>query len=283
MCWITQRGIDGIGHQLFGTLTLMSLNNVTLDNQHIQYDACTKRKYTFAHVSNKTQYNQLENYYKSSLKLFCDKTPVPSEPKKTVHLPKSIYNVNWMSVPCKKNILYSIDQVYFENVALLMEKNKKVFEEVFTTNLSYPSHFSKKLKNVVVHVRLGDASNRGENYKINKITHDVIEKIKRIEKNVKIWVHTDEPQNSFFTKTNKNYNVCDGKNCGNTVLDALRDMIYSDVLVISDSSFSRFAAWINKKSKLLIGPKNIFPAYRKNPIQCMPAKMIEPYYFINNY
>ena len=286
-CWLSQWGADGVGHQLFGMLTLLALDNVSMAGQRLRYacSASNVRRH-FAHLTHRTS-GPVQDYVQGSLNRFCSKhapTPKSDIHGKIVRLPKEKYNRGWQPLPCSNGTVYVLDQALYSTLAVGLSTVRDELRRAFLPGLgSAPPRFAapsgdpRSVRHAVIHVRLGDATNRGQNPHAHQLLAQLIQKLWQLadrQRNVlRIWIHTDSPHAREVREATEhgNVTVCDGKVCGASVLDALRDMAYADWLVTADSALSWFAAWINARASLIAAPSTTWhPAFATANRTCLP-------------
>lgn len=288
-CWLTQWGVDGFGHQLFGTLTLLSLDGLSLHGQGLRYDACVNRSEQFEHLR-PHEALPVRAYLQDALGRACAaRRPAPPSLPQRERLSKRVYNTGWHPLPCAIDTLYLLDQVCEADPAARLASVRQELQQMFLPALGPPpSHFAgpprlgasdaiRKTLDAVIHVRGGDAAMRGANPTAREQLPRIVDALERRARHsqhgLRVWLHTDSPKLPAVRElaTAGRVQLCNGTLCGATVLDALRDMVWADWLVLTESALSWAAAWLNERATLVISPTMTWqPAYARRPVPVLP-------------
>lgn len=292
-CWISQWSTDGLGHQLFGMLTLMALDNASIGGQRVRYDACTERERHFEHLGRQAIAERVQAYVRTSMKRFCQSRDPEAQSKKRalfVAIPRQETNRGWDSLPCNNDTVYGIDTGLYDGLVSRLTASRLRLQRTFLPGLGRPPpRFSSSLLNqsatpsrdvrhAVIHVRMGDSKMRGKNPEarqlLRAVVHRLQQRARRQRVDLEMWLHTDERNDAALREmaNRENVHICDGTSCGGSVLDALRDMAHADWLITADSAFSRLAAWINARASLIVAPRTYCsPLFSTKNHTCVPA------------
>jgi hypothetical protein len=267
-------------------LTLMALDNLTMAGQRLRYRACDNRTRHFAHLPEfGAEHAQVQEYVQTSLRRFCNSHTHPPISTNFVKMSKEIYDRGWEPLPCRSDETYQLDHFLDSGLASRLGEARDVLRRTFLAGLRIPDRFaeeaasgSSRVRHAVIHVRMGDASMRGLNPEARQLLDGLMaglwQRARREDALLRIWLHTDD-QNDPDLRTvaaRGNVHICNGTLCGDSVVHALRDMAYADWLVIADSSFSRFAAWINERAELIVAPRTTCATrHALDDSPCMPG------------
>lgn len=230
---VYQSGRDGFGHQLEGTLRLMSLHL----NNKIYYNFNYEKKYSFQH--NNVCKELLINYLKQSNRLL-----------------KNTYETNTEVVIDSK--ITGLDGIgsgkflpdYFEKTNGDLSKNLKELRDIFVEKNTYLPEpiYNKKNYNICIHVRLGDAVTTKR--KLDKRIGKSIDIFRLKYPDAFIHIFSDEPDKIKYTPDDKKI-LYDKKT---DVLKIMSSFIHCDILVMSYSSLSIVAHLLGKKSQIVYKP-----------------------------
>ena len=145
-------------------------------------------------------------------------------------------------------------------------------------------HVAEKIKSqqsVSIHVRRGDYISIAENQTIYSICDEqyyltAMNRMADINKDSVFYVFSDEPE-WFKTKVHSKYNVqYVMHNVGKNSYQDLYLMSLCKHNIIANSSFSWWAAWLNKNiEKMVIAPKNWFKNRSKDTSDLIPKAWIQ--------
>jgi len=260
---ICQYGIDGFGHQLEGTLRLISLSL----NNKADYQYNYNKEYIFEH--NNFKKDNLINYFKESLKIISNKIN-----KKYINNHDISFNIilneqrtfneiKQNDITYENNI-YCYDGVsskILNNLPLNFEelndfeKNLHILREAFVEKNIYlpPKSYNNSKINVCCHIRLGDAV--GQRILDTNNIIKIIKKFQEFEKYY-IIIHSDGDVSSLQS----NNTIIHDKN--RDVLQILSDFIHSDILIMNYSSLSISAHILGKNTQNVICPTNAGPTFK---------------------
>lgn len=153
------------------------------------------------------------------------------------------------------------------------EKNQKILEKITQTN------------SVSIHVRRGDYYNNESAFKIHgnittkKYYENALEFIKEKVKNPVFFVFSDEfewvKKNLYFFSNYGEVHIIDWNKGFDSYID-LQLMSNCKHNIIANSSFSWWAAWLNKnKNKIVISPKKWVNNINENKIDIIPNNWIK--------
>lgn len=256
---IIQHGSDGLGHQLHGLFSCLILHNV--GNYRFSGYDFIKKPFQFEHLSqNEEQLCKL--YLIEIVELFIAKyiNVIPKKFKKYIHS-HEVYKIP--DDPDEK-ILYGLDNAYyFDRIPLTSDqkivhsKNIRDMAPLFI-NKYLPSDRLPE-KNIVIHVRLGDALTSGRGESINNY-NNMLMKLLDILINKYIdyeyYFHTDgsidfildklKGKNVKYTLSNKN----------TPILNVISDLIYSKILICGNSALSKVCSFLGNKELIIINDDN---------------------------
>jgi len=254
---ICQHGTDGFGHQLEGMLRLISLSL----NNKAEYIYNLKNNFTFEHSN--FDLNNINLYLVNALHTLSNNSP-NNEFKNGC---KIIYNETRSFKEIIENDINYLNSIYcydgvgfgqylpnnFENIedmqkSLSILRNAFVLKNPFLPNPTY----DKKYKNIVCHIRLGDAV--GQRLLNND---EIINLIKDFQKNSEnfITIHSDGDIKFLESSNTK---ICD-KNTD--VLQILSDFVNADILVINYSSLSIAGHLLADNNQTVICPNIAGPTF----------------------
>jgi hypothetical protein len=281
---IIQLGSDGFGHQLEGTLRLLSVSINKKANYQLNYD----KNYSFEHTN--FNISILKNYFSDALQNLSRDTNWSEDQSRNYTL--KCVNQPWGKPfdEILKNDLNYNDYIYaydgldfgppnFEKIELVadLEKSLPILRNAFVLkNTILPkATFDDKRINVCFHIRMGDAV--GTRILENDKLINIVDYFQKNEK-YRVTIHTDGDINNF----KKDNAIIWGKETD--VLQVLSDFIYADILVINYSSLSISAHFLADTNQLVICPKNADVQDRvlKKCINCDDF-LSNPDYYLTNY
>ena len=231
---ICQHGTDGFGHQLEGMLRLISLSL----NGKADYIYDLKKQFTFQHFN--FDINLLNSYLLKALEILSGNAI-----KTLTHEHNVIYNEQRTFEEIIKNDNNNLNNVYcydgvgsgaglpsnFESMGD-MQKSLPILRNAFVLENHFllpPTYANNGHKNVVCHIRLGDAV--GTRVLDNNAIFDFIRKMQNDSGNC-ITIHSDGDVDCLKSD---NTTLCDKHT---DVLQILSDFINADVLVMNYSGLS---------------------------------------------
>jgi hypothetical protein len=259
---ICQHGTDGFGHQLEGTLRLLSLSI----NNKADYQYNFEKKYTFEHKN--FEIDKLTHYLREALKIISNKTTnseLNAEQKFNIILKEQrSFNEILKNDKNVENTIYCYDGVSSNNQNVLpsnfetnieIEKSLPKLREAFVEKNIYlpPKSYDNKLINVCCHIRLGDAV--GQRILENEKIFTVIKEFQKYNK-YRITIHTDGDVKHLECE---NTIICDSNT---DVLQVLSDFIHADILIINYSSLSIAAHLLASNKQNVICPTNAGPTFK---------------------
>ena len=264
---IKTEGQDGFGHQLHGLFTTLILHGV--NNYYFDGNQYNSNNFKFEHID-ENQSNNIKDYLVESIQQFIDEYQL--QPK---IYNKYIRSVEIYKIPENSEIdtIYIIDNVFdltrIPGITQLQLKqchdNINLMKRFFINKYLPPKRLCDK--NIVIHVRGGDALNhlgtliRDNNYKLCML----LEKLNFKYPDHTYYIHSDDNVDFITQKLEslgKNYTVYD-KNTH--VLQVLSDFLYSSIFVGGVSSLS-YVSQILGNQELIISPDNFNCVDIKNTI-----------------
>ena len=240
---IFQHGTDGFGHQLYGLFSLLILHGVK--DYYFEPYIFINKSFNFDHISEEEK-KICKNYMIKIVTDFINKNNL-----QPISYPKIVYTKNIPQIA--DHVLYSFDNAYLSNIGLNEIENQLRLENIndvkkYFMNSNIENVFNSE-KNIVIHVRCGDALYRYKNKKeYDSTILKIIEKLQLLYPLYKIHIHSDGEainlQDTIF------YNK------KTPILDVFSNFIYSDIIVISHSALSMVASFMGEK-ELVIVPDNL--------------------------
>lgn len=226
-CNVIQHGTDGFGHQFYGLVTTMMMDNYYFDSNFF-----CRKPFSFEHgidqkLAAEFLVRGVKSYYPHQISYNYKKVEKIQVPKHT-----------------DPNILYAVDNFYYEPYRDCLKD--------ITENFMLPHRHN--FKTIVLHVRLGDALNfEVRSKKILKYCEDVeviLKKVVEERSDYKIIVHTDS--DDFTLKEHE----CIYFRKDTPILDVLADFINADVFVCGQSSLS-FVSTLYDTHELTLVPDDV--------------------------
>ena len=265
---ICQHGKDGFGHQLEGTLRLISLSL----NGKADYQYNYQKQYTFEHTNFNKQ--KLVQYFKKANQILCNILGIhTSQNYKTIKVEKRTFDEIIQMDKMYEMNLYLYDGVAgsnkfppnFEDIDKV-QKSLPLLKKAFVKKndiLPKPS-FDDKYINVCCHIRKGDAV--GQRILDN---HNLIKVIKYYQKQnnrYRVIIHTDGNINHLKFANTVIYGA------ETDVLHVLSDFVRADILIINFSSLSIAAHLLAKKKQTVICPSIASPTFKPRILpKCIPC------------
>jgi len=262
MIKICQSGRDGFGHQLEGTLRLISLSL----NGKADYQYFYNKNYTFEHTNFNIQ--KLKQYFLQANSILSNCLNFKNNNNnnnyhKIIHKETRTFQKIIESDINYSNHLYLYDGVpgnknlspNFEHINDLQKSLRLLRKAFIKKNTILPNaSFDKQMKNVCCHLRLGDAVGHR-----NLDTNNLIKVIKYYQsKNneYRVIIHTDGDVGYLANKNT----IIHGRNTD--VLQVLSDFARADILVMNYSSLSIAAHLLGKNNQIVICPSNAGPTFK---------------------
>jgi len=253
---ICQYGSDGFGHQLEGTLRLISL---ALNNKaHYIYNF--RKTYNFEHSNFDIKelniylckameilYNEIDNPVYKIDKIIYNETRIFEKIKKDENYPNNLYCYD--GVGCGNGLPNNFE--YADDIKKSLPKLRNAF--VLNNSFLPKPSYDITRNNIVCHIRLGDAilTNR-------TLDNDAIFKFikkKQLENENDIIIHSDGDVS--FLKSN-NTIIYDKKT---NVLQILSDFIHAKTLVINYSGLSMSAHLLASDEQIVLCPNKAGPTF----------------------
>lgn len=252
---IIQRGSgEGTGHQLLGMMTCLALHGVK--NYYFDGNAFKENYFHFEHLT-KQEIFSVKKYFIEIAEGFIEFHHQLVKKYTNIVHSHEIYNIpeNY-----NNDTLYSLNNCYYfskipinkteyTNLLLNIQKNKQFF-----INKQLPQ---KRIceKNVVIHLRQGDALRTSRNDSICKYNEQIQQKLQKIidkYENHEWYIHTDgDPAflTDILNKQKIQYRVY---NKSENVLNVLSDFIHSKILICGHSSLSVVSSFLGNHEFVLI-------------------------------
>lgn len=249
---ITQFGTDGFGHQLHGLFTCLILHGIR--DYYFDGYMYINHDFSFEHINNDDTI-VVKEYLIACIKQFIKEynlTPITYN--------NYIFSHEQYYIPQNSNsdTLYGLDNVYyFDRISppLNNEEQQKHADNINTMKKYFINDCLPKNRlvddNIVIHIRLGDATDRFNN---QKYIYQILELIDLL--NIKYphhnyYIHTDGNVNFIEEKLNKlniNY-ILFNKNTH--ILEVLSDFIHAKIFICGASSLSQVAGFFGKKELII--------------------------------
>ena len=249
---IIQHGTDGFGHQLEGLFTCLILHNVK--NYYFDGIEFMKKQFSFEHVD-ENQMIILKDYLIEVISQFINEYDITKKIYKDCVRSHELWKIpsNYHD-----DTLYSLDNVFFYKKFFLDNKdiqkinqNMNKMKDYFINSKLAPNRLDEK--SIVIHIRLGDATNRtGSNEYLKKII-GLIDILKIKYKDYKYYIHSDGYPKDIIDKINSNYIFY---NRDTPVLTVLSDLIHSNILICGNSSLSMVCSYLGNKELIIIPDNN---------------------------
>lgn len=254
---IMQYGEDGFGHQLEGTLRLMSMSL----NNKATYFYRLGLQYKFEH-SNFDQTKLERFFHRAREVLFRYNNSIPESFKPVDVILRETRSFQHIADEDKQyeNYIYLYDGVGCgqklpanfempEEIAKSLPLLRKAFveENPILPPPSYGNH-NNGCKTVCCHIRLGDAVGTRK-LETDKL-YEMIRKFQSITTPIQIVVHSDGYVGHLRSQNTK---ICDSRT---DVLQVLSDFIHADILIMNYSSLSIASHLLAKPSQIVVCPDN---------------------------
>jgi len=247
---IFQGGTDGFGHQLEGTLHLISLSL----NNKAYYDYRYPKQYSFEHRNFK--HETLINYLSMALDILAPKDAVLLPFDRVIFGEGRCFHDIVKDDEDYENTIYLYDGVYgaYSEPMREMEKSLPALRNAFVYQNTYlPSFlYDDSFVNVCCHIRLGDAIGRPFDY---ENLFAVVRKFQTKNDRYRVIVHSDGDVSHL---TAPNTFLC---GADTDVLQVFGDFVHSDVLIITYSSLSLAAHLLGDDKQMVIVPDRAGPTF----------------------
>ena len=247
--YISQKGVDGFGHQLLGIMSLISLTSDNIVYVPYLHDG------KFEHVG-PVEKDELKKYLIKFYDILGYKYPHDFSrypPKRIMSRNLNNYNFEKMKNEDWKNHTH-----VFDNAWTTKDIGKKMYNYNFynalNNELLLDNNFDSEYTNIVIHLRGGDGDTRhfGTRQNMDKLKK-VIGKLKNDYSNYYFHFHTNNDNVSDNILKNIDRYKVYGKST--KVLFSFSQMLSADILIVGDSSFSIAASLVNK-GKIIV-PVNL--------------------------
>jgi len=258
MVYIIQHGSDGLGHQLHGLFSCLILHNV--GNYRFSGYDFIKKPFKFQHLS-PIEEKQSKLYLSEVVQLFIQKYNITNRKFNGYIHSHEVYKIPEKS---DENMLYGLDNAYYFDRINLTRLEKELHSEnicnmaPFFINKYLPSNRLSE-KNIVVHVRLGDALTTGRGESINnynKALMNLIDILINKYIDYEYYFHTDGNIDFILNKL-KGKNVKYTLSEKNTpILNVISDLIHSNILICGNSGLSKVCSFLGNKELVVINDDN---------------------------
>jgi hypothetical protein len=270
---IFQGGTDGFGHQLEGTIRLLSLSI----HKKADYQYNYKKNYSFEHSN--LDIDLLTNYINEALSIIKKKTDSDDSSSNISEYTQLCNDYRSFEEIMTNDHDYTKNLYFFDGVGCgrSLPNNFEPIEEVetalpiirdaFVHNNKYLPHPSYKNQfiNVCCHIRLGDAV--GQRPLDNEKIYNVIRYFQKWNYKYYLTIHSDgdishldHPNTYLKEKTTD-------------VLQILSDFIYADILIINYSALSISAHLLADKKQIVIRPDNVGVTFNDRVLKkCISCK-----------
>lgn len=251
---IIQHGVDGMGHQLHGLLSCLALHNVK--SYYFDGHMFINKPFRFDHIKGEEAIS-VKNYLieigKSFIKHYNQSA---KRYKKHIHS-HEVYNI---PKDYDTDTIYSLDNCYYfdripidnsENAEYRM--NIQVVKQFFKNYKLPPNRLDTK--NIVIHLRQGDAMTTGRGSVINKHNQHLMKIMPKLAEKYSdytFYIHTDG--NATFLLdilyAKKVKCIIFGKD--EHILNVLSDFIHSDVFITGHSGLSTVCTFLGRHTLTII-------------------------------
>jgi hypothetical protein len=255
---IIQHGSDGLGHQLHGLFSCLILHNV--GNYRFSGYDFIKKPFKFQHLT-PIEEQQCKLYLSEVVKLFIQKYDINDRKFNGYIHSHEVYNIPEKS---DENILYGLDNAYYFDKINLSSIEKAIHNKNICDMA--PLFINKYLpssrlpdKNIVIHIRMGDALTTGRGESINNYNNMLMKLIDiLINKYIdyEYYFHTDGNIEFILDKLkdkNVKYNLSE-KNT--PILNVISDLIHSKILICGNSGLSKVCSFLGNKELVVINDDN---------------------------
>ena len=249
-----QKGVDGVGRQLYGLFSLLILHGVG----EYAFDAYSffDRPFRFQHLD-EAQSAQCKEYMIEIVKQFArDKNPVRRTYAKTQHP----HELEYIRNP-SEDILYTADNAFhFERFKMTPEQitlhraNIELMRHYFINKKLPPNRLPEKC--IVMHIRLGDAMLAGRGTSINNYNAKILLLIDRLKIQYPehhYMVHSDGDVTDIIERIGTSYTLCEK---ATHILQVLSDFIHSRIFICGNSTLSKVCTFMGDKELTIIHDDN---------------------------
>lgn len=247
---IYQDGTDGFGHQLEGFFTCLILHGVK--NYYFDGIEYIHKNFSFEHIKQDEEIIMKE-YLIEVAKQFIKDFNLSRINYKNIIRSHEVYNIpeNY-----EGDVLYSLDNIFFfrkifKEINVIQKIHENIFRmKSYFINDKLPANTLIQ-KNIVIHIRLGDAMTSGRDNSIcnynNKIL-DLIDIFKLKYPDYTYYIHSDGFPTNIIDKIKINY-ILFNKNT--PLIEVLSDMIHANILVCGNSSLSKVCSYFGEKQLVI--------------------------------
>jgi hypothetical protein len=251
---IMQHGVDGTGHQLYGLLSCLALHNVA--NYYFDGYAFINKNFSFGHINGENSINVKEYFIEIGKEFIKVNNQVKRNYKKIIHS----HEVSKIPNNYTSDTLYSLDNCYyFDKIPINKSQYKEYITNIYKikslfTNEKLPQNRLSK-KNVVIHLRQGDAITTGRGKSINNYNKKIVDILPKIINNFKdyiFYIHTDGNADfvtNILLKHNIKYVVYSKSE---NILNVLSDFIYSNVFLAGISGLSAVCTFLGNHKLTIV-------------------------------
>ena len=253
---ISQYGIDGMGHQLYGLLSCLILHNI--GDYYFDGHSYINSNFKFQHLPPHI-INDVKAYMIEIVKNFINKH---NQQKKIYNNKIHAHEINNIPVNYSSDTLYTLDNAFLfhkipmNNDERIKHKNNiEKYKELFINSKLPKNRLCEK--NIVIHLRQGDAMySPARREQINIYNKKLIELINIFAKKYNdytYYIHTDGDP-TFITNILNNNNIPYKLFFKDEhVLNVLSDLIYSKILICGCSGLSLVCTFLGEH-ELIIKP-----------------------------
>lgn len=255
LCHIFQDGRDGFGHQLEGFFNCLIIHGI--NNNYFDGVAFKEKNFEFEHV-NENQSKLLKEYLIEIINQFINHYKQEKIIYKTI-----LRSHEYINIPknYESDILYSLDNIFsFKKIFTDKDSIEKIKENIdilklIVINDKLPLNRLDK-KNIVIHIRLGDALTTGRGNSIFEYNFKILKLIDILKKKYPehtYYIHSDGNPDEIINKIGSNYFFY---NKDTPVLEVLSDFIYSSIFICGNSSLSVVSSFFGNKELIIVNDDN---------------------------
>jgi hypothetical protein len=262
---IIQDGSDGFGHQLHGLFTTLIFHDVSDGHYYFNGFSFIEKEFRFEHVTVE-EAAQLASYLKRCLEIFVrdfnlNKAPIPFTSIIRSH---EIWKIPAIT---DEKTLYSLDNVFscnhlFPQLCTALQGNIDRMKHYFINDMLPAKRLTEK--NIVLHVRMGDALTAGRGHSIYQYNAQIIKLIPLLKSQYPehwFYVHSDGEVPTILAAIGPSYTFF-GKHT--PVLDMLSDAIHAKIFIEGNSSLSKAASFLGNKQVIITHDDNIYSRPNEN-------------------
>jgi hypothetical protein len=251
---IIQHGTDGMGHQLHGLLSCLALHNV--GNYYFDGHSFVNKKFAFDHL-NQENSEAVKEYLIEIGNNFIKVNNQEKRKYKGVIYAHEVYKIPQQY---SADTLYLLDNSYYFNKIPINEDEYKQY--IININQVKSLFINEKLppnrlrdKNVVFHLRQGDAITCGRGKVINDYNKKIVDILPKLINNYKdytFYIHTDG-EAGFITNVLFNNNIRYVVYLKNeNILNVLSDFIHSNVFIAGISGLSIVCTFLGNHNLTIV-------------------------------